>query len=64
MQNENTEKRAYSSPEIVEIGSISELTKTGGWWKKKTGPGDQYFLTDPPSCWDGHYYNNCQDTSA
>lgn len=64
MENVMAEKRAYSSPSVSVIGSISDLTKTGTWWKKRTGPGDQYILTDPASCWDGNWYNNCQDASA
>ncbi len=58
------EKKAYSSPIVAEVGSISDTTKGGSWWKKRSGPGDQYFMTDPPSCWDGHWFNNCENTSA
>ncbi len=64
MQETTTEKRAYSKPSVSIIGSLSEETKTGSWWKKRSGPGDQYIMTDPASCWDGHYYNNCEATSA
>jgi hypothetical protein len=57
-------KKKYSSPVVSAIGTLSNDTKAGSWWRKRSGPGDQYIFTDPPNCWDGHFYNNCEDTSA
>ncbi len=64
MNNLVDSKKAYSSPTVDLVGSIAETTQTWWWWRKRSGPGDQYFMTDPPSCWDGKWYNNCEDASA
>lgn len=58
-------KKTYSKPSVTVIGSLSEKTRGGWWWwRKVSGPGDQWIMTDPPSCWDGKWYNNCEATSA
>ena len=47
------------------IGTLADETKTGDWSAyKEQGPGDQLWFTDPNTCWDGHFYTNCEATSA
>ena len=61
---QNSEKKAYTSPTLSMIGTIADETQTFRFFKKEMGPGDQYFFTDPPTCLDTHFYNNCEETSA
>ena len=66
MQTGIVAKRTYSTPSVSMIGTIAGETQTGDLIRKlkQLGPGDQYFLTDPPSCIDSHLYSNCESTSA
>ncbi len=64
MQNVGLKKKSYTSPSMAVIGSIAEETKTGWWWRKESGPGDQYIMTDPASCFDSKWWSNCEDASA
>ncbi len=61
-----TDKKAYTSPTVSVVGTLASETQTGSIIRriKELGPGDQYFLTNPPSCIDSHWYSNCEETSA
>lgn len=64
MRKSILEKKEYQSPSFTTIGAMADKTKGGRFGNKRVGSGDQFIFTDPPNCWEGPYYNNCEDASA